>query len=247
MTLARRTGCAIALAGILFAPIAHAGPNDYVRMPTVEHGEREIDFKSGVHRNRDGTRESANSLGLGWGATPWWFTEVYAKYKHEPGESNAFDAWEWENRFQLTETGRYPVDAGVLLEIERPRDRSEGYELTFGPMFQKEWGRVQGNVNLFLQRHVRATATFDTELLYQAQLKYRDSERLEWGAQAFGALGRWDRWAAGSQQEHKLGPALFGKFRTGAGEAIRWNAALLHGFTQASPSTTFRLQMEYEF
>ena len=240
-------GLAIALCGQLITTPVQAGPNDYVRTPIVEEGEKEIDFKTGIQHNRDGSSEAATSLGFGWGATSWWFTEVYAKYKRQPGESNAFDAIEWENRFQLTEAGKYPVDIGFLLEIERPQDRSEGYELTYGPMFQAEWGKVQGNFNLFLQKHVRATAAFDTELQYQAQLKYRQSEQFEWGAQAFGALGQWDNWSASSLQEHKIGPALFGKIKTGTKQAIKWNAALLYGLTDASPSTTLRLQAEYEF
>lgn len=240
-------GLAIALCGQLITTHVHAGPNDYVRTPIVEEGEKEIDFKTGIQNNRDGTSEAATSLGFGWGATSWWFTEVYAKYKREPGESNSFDAIEWENKFQLTETGKYPVDVGFLLEIERPQDRSEGYELTYGPMFQAEWGKVQGNFNLFVQRHVKATTAFATELQYQAQLKYRQSEQFEWGAQAFGSLGQWDDWSAGSLQEHKIGPALFGKIKTGTKQAIKWNAALLYGLTDATPSSTLRFQAEYEF
>lgn len=226
---------------------ANAGPNDYIRLPTVEYGEREFDFKSGVQRNRNGSSEAAHSIGYGFTPTPWWFTELYAKYARPPGESNQFDAWEWENRFQLTETGRYPVDVGLLLEIERPKDRSEGYELTFGPMFQAEWGRVQGNFNVFLQRHVRASERFDTELLYQLQLKYRQAEQFEWGVQGFGNVGQWNRWAQGSEQQFKIGPALFGKLKTGTKQAIKWNAALLAGTTNATPRTTLRFQAEYEF
>ncbi len=224
-----------------------AGPNDYVKTPTVEYGEREIDFKSGVQRHRDGSTESANSLGYGFTPTSWWFTEIYAKYARPAGKRSSFDAWEWENRFQLTETGKYPVDVGFLLEIERPKDRAEGYELTYGPMFQMEWGRIQGNLNVFIQKHVRATQAFDTELHYQLQLKYRDSETLEWGTQALGNVGRWDHWSPASQQELKIGPALFGKFRTGSKAAIKWDTGLLAGTTNATPKTTLRLQAEYEF
>ena len=122
---------------------AIAGPNDYIRTPTVEYGEREIDFKIGSQRNRDGSSEAATSIGYGFTPKTWWFTEFYAKYAKPPGESQTFDAWEWENRFQLTETGKYPVDVGFLLEIERPKDRTEGYEITYGPMFQAEWGKLQ--------------------------------------------------------------------------------------------------------
>lgn len=232
----------------LFTAIqAHAGPNDYIRMPTVEYGEREIDFKSGIQKNRDGSTESANSIGFGFTPTSWWFTEVYAKYAKPVGESNSFDAWEWENRFQLTDTGKYPVDAGFLLEIERPKDRTEGYEITYGPMFQSEWGKLQGNFNVFIQKHVQASTVFTTELHYQLQLKYRQSELLEWGAQAYGNAGSWDEWHASGQQEFKIGPALFGKIKTGTKEAIKWNAAILTGTTHATPKTTLRSQVEYEF
>ena len=130
---------------------AIAGPNDYIRTPTVEYGEREIDFKTGSQSNRDGSSEAATSIGYGFTPKTWWFTELYAKYAKPPGESQSFDAWEWENRFQLTETGKYPVDVGFLLEIERPKDRTEGYEITYGPMFQAEWRKLQGNFNIFIK------------------------------------------------------------------------------------------------
>lgn len=226
---------------------AHAGPNDYIRTPTVTYGEREIDFKSGVQKNRDGSTEAAHSIGFGFTPTNGWFTEIYAKYARPTGESNSLDAWEWENRFQLTESGKYPVDVGFLLEIERPKDRTEGYEITYGPMLQTEWGKWQGNLNAFIQKHVRANSAFDTELLYQLQLKYRSSEQLEWGVQGFGNVGRWNQWNASGQQEFKMGPALFGKIRTGTKEAIKWNAGLLAGTTNATPKTTLRFQAEYEF
>jgi len=238
---------AMAALCLFAATQAHAGPNDYIRTPTVEYGEREIDFKSGIHKNRDGSTESANSLGFGFTPTNWWFTEVYAKYAKPAGESNSFDAWEWENRFQLTESGKYPVDVGFLLEVERPKDRTEGYEMTYGPMFQSEWGKLQGNFNVFIQQHVQASAAFDTELLYQLQLKYRNSELLEWGVQGFGNVGRWDEWNSSGKQQFKIGPALFGKVKTVTKEAIKWNVGLLAGTTSATPKTTLRTQVEYEF
>lgn len=226
---------------------ARAEANDYIRLPTVEYGEREIDFKTGVQRNRDGRTEAAHSVGYGFTPASWWFTEVYGKYARPAGESQHFDAWEWENRFQLTDTGKYPVDLGWLVEIERPRERAEGYELTLGPMLQTESGPMQFNANLFLRRHLRATEHFDRELLYQLQVKYRHSQALEWGLQGFGRVSPWDHGLTASPQEFKLGPALFGKIKAGPGRAIRWNAALLAGTTHATPHTTLRVQAEYEF
>jgi hypothetical protein len=238
----------MAVLGPLLVPgWLHAAPSDYVITPIVEQGEKEIEFKWGTEKRKDLSSGTATSLGFGLGVNSWWATELSGKWKREPGATNAFDAVEWENRFQLTETGKHPVDVGILLEIERPKDRAEGYEITYGPLFQAEWGAIQGNLNLLFQKHVRASESFETALHYQLQLKYRASEQFEWGAQGFGSVGRWDKWAPSSEQEHKFGPAIFGKIRTGSKAAVKYNAAILFGTNDASPRTTFRLQTEYEF
>jgi hypothetical protein len=70
MRYAKFAGVTVALCFQMFAPITTAAPNDYVVTPTVEEGEREIDFKWGVQKNKDGTTEAATSLGLGTGSTP---------------------------------------------------------------------------------------------------------------------------------------------------------------------------------
>ncbi len=113
-------------ASLLSTRAAAFGPADYVTVPAVAYGEREIDFKAGTRKVSDEPRASAASLGFGYGLTQFWFTELYVKYKREYGNGSAFDAFEFENKFQLTQPGQYPVDVGVIVEIERPQLRSEG-------------------------------------------------------------------------------------------------------------------------
>ena len=230
--------------------VALAGPSDYVYEPAVEYGEREIDFKAGTAKLRgDEGRESAASLGFGYGATPWWFTEAYLKYHHEPGSRSQYDAFEWENKFQLTEHNQYFVDVGLITEFEIPR-HEEGYELKVGPLFQGDAGPIRWNANLLFERVFRGSPdeAHPTEIGYQLQAKYSFSRAFEAGVQAFGEMGEWNHWEASREQSHRVGPAVFGKVRLGEGrEAIRYNAAWLHGVTDGSPKDTVRLQVEYEF
>ena len=225
--------------------VGWAGPSDYVYVPTVEYGERELDFKYGS-ASAGGLDEHAASLGFGLGATRWWFTELYIKYKREEGRT-FLDAFEWENKFQLTETGKYPVDVGWLVELERPQDRDEGYELKLGPLFQTEFGRLQLNTNILLEHVFDSLGSNGTSLGYQWQAKYRWREALEFGAQGFGEMGDWTHWAPADEQNHRLGPAVFGKIALGGRQAIRYNAALLMGLGKGAPDHTLRLQVEYEF
>lgn len=55
---------------LILSSATFAGPADYVYTPTVEYGEREIDFKYGSQKLGDGNPDlSAWSLGVGYGAT----------------------------------------------------------------------------------------------------------------------------------------------------------------------------------
>jgi hypothetical protein len=236
------------VAGALLCPLLlHAGPSDYIYTPAVTYGEREIDFKAGSASKKDTPNEAAASIGFGYGVTQRWFTEFYLKYKRELNEDTKFDAYEWENKFQLTEAGQYAVDVGFLLEIERPKDHDEGWEVKWGPLFQTEFGRVQLNANVLFQRSYYAAAPSNMQLQYQWQVKYRWLPQFEYGLQGFGEMGDYDNWAAQDDQIHKLGPAIFGKLPLGSGKVIKYNAAWLLGASKAAPDNTLRLQVEYEF
>ena len=231
--------------------VCFSGPSDYVYVPGVEYGEREIDFKAGSWKLRDApARESAASLGLGLGATQWWFTEAYLKYAKVSGERTKYDAFEWENKFQLTEPNQYAVDLGLITEIEIPRERhEEGYEFRIGPLFQGDAGPIRWNANLLFKRifHAHSEGTHVTEMGYQLQAKYTVRRELEVGAQAFGEMGKWNHWEPASEQNHRAGPAIFGKVKLDGRQAIRYNAAVLFAASRAAPRHTFRVQAEYEF
>jgi hypothetical protein len=236
----------LVLSALFANQAAHAGPSEYVFTPSVTYGEKEIDFKYGTIKKPDEDRVSAGSIGYGFGVTQNWMSELYVKYKRD-GEPTKFDAFEWENKFQLTDPGQYPIDVGLLTEIERPQDRSEGYEITFGPLFQTEFGKLQLNANILLQHNFHADADNAYRGHYQWQVKHRWQPQIEFGAQGFGDLGQWRSSEPAPEKEHRLGPAVFGKIATGARQAIKYNAAYLFDVGSGNRGHTFRTQIEYEF
>ena len=243
----------ITAAALGLPAVSIASPSDNVRTPAVEYGEREIEVKYGTEKMKDsegGERTSDGSVAFGYGATQWWFTEIYAKWKKEGGEKTKYDAFEWENKFQLTEPNKYAVDLGAFIEVEVPRDRAEGYEIAFGPLFQFDTGPIRWNVNPWFEKVVssKEEGEHPLELGYQVQAAYRLPNGMDVGVQAFGEMGKWNNWEPHHEQEHRIGPAVFGKVKLGEGrQAIKYNAALLFGLTDGTPRNTFRLQAEYEF
>jgi len=241
----------VALSLCAFVSRVQAEPADYVFLPGVSYGEKEIDFKAGTAKDGAGDRESAASLGFGWGLAPSWWTELYGKWHKPPGETAQFDAFEWENKFQLTEPGQYAIDVGFITEIEITKLSADPNELKIGPLFQAESGKMQYNFNFLFTRtfggELLPGEERNTEMGYQWQVKYRHRAEFEFGAQGFGQMGEWNKWDARQAQFHNFGPAVFGKFDLGQRRKIRYNAAWLFGVTDATPDHTFRMQLEYEF
>jgi hypothetical protein len=237
------------LCGIVSAQDAFAGAADYVYTPAVEFGEREIDVKLGATSPVQGSRAQAASIGYGYGAKEYWFTEVYLKQERDG--SDIANIAEWENKFQLTDTGEYPVDVGLITELEAPLSANAPWEFKFGPLFQTEFGKLQLNGNLLFERAFgkadESGLPYNTNFSYQWQAKYRWQPTLEFGVQGLGEMGKWNDWDKQSDQSHRIGPAVFGKFALGNRQAIRYNAAWLFGTGNAAPDNTFRMQVEYEF
>lgn len=237
----------LALMAVSAAPALATEPDDYVKSPIIEEGEREIDFKYGSIRQADGSLKQSTSIGFGYGAKEWWFTEVYLRYaKASGGDGRQFDAWEWENKFALTERGKYPVDVALLTELEITRAKDDPNEFRFGPLVQAEFGRWQVNGNVLFARKFNDGNPHITEKDYQWQVKYRWKPSLEFGFQGFGEFGSRDAVDEGDAHGDRWGPAIFGKIPLGGRQAIVYNAAWLIGTSPAAGHTA-RLQVEYEF
>lgn len=258
---------AVALWGCVTLP-AVSGPADYVHTPTVQQGEREIDFRYGTSELSGANDDQQAVIGAGYGVTDFWFTEVYVGLQDSEHHGWRTEGVEWENKFQLTEAGKYPVIVGFLTELELPRDGGDPREFRFGPLLQGDIGKVQLNGNLLFEtlfggdHHtggdgVEEIPEFGVEdveaeesgtlIGYEVQGKYRWRRDFDFGIQGFGEMGTWNRWAPAQEQSHRFGPAIFGKVDLGGRQAIQYNAAILFGLTDASPNDTFRIQVEYEF
>ena len=229
------------------APPAYAQADEDVKTLGFKRGERELEFKFGNLRKRGQPREREAAVGIGYAPNRNWFTQLGAEFESRNGSGLRADAFEWENKFQFAEPGRYPLDFGLLAELNRYRDRSEGYALRFGPLMQKEVGRVTLNANVLLERTFDAAIGRPTELGYQWQARYNWRPQLDVGLQGFGELGPWDNWAPRSQQSHRFGPAIFGKFKVGGDEEIEYNAALLTDPSNRARSYGLRLKAQYKF
>ena len=244
MHMRRVSSCALLALG---ATAALADPADYVFTPYTDAGMWQLAYGLGTEHDRDGSRETQQTLGLGGTPTARWYTSVYAAWAADDGGAFGIDEWSWTNHLQLTTPGDGPVDVGLLCEIARPHDREEGrLGVACGPTLQMDTDDLQFNFNPLLDKQIGGDEPQKLALGYQWQVKGLVAHGVELGAQGFGSVGTWNHWLPASRQEHTLGPAIF--LKTDAfGGPIRLDAAWLFGIGDGSPRSTIRLRLEHEF
>lgn len=230
-----------ALLGALYAPLSHAGAADYVYTLNIEQGESELDVQYGTARQTDGSRIQTSSVAIGYGVSERWFTEGYLKRDRATNATLA----EWENKFLLLESGNLKV--GLVTELAAPLSGSAPWEIRVGSLLQTKFEQWQLNANLLFERAFGKAdehgVAFATNIGYQLQARYHWQPTLDVGVQAMGEMGKWDQWDSAAIQNHRIGPAVFGKL----GKDISYNAAWLFSASPAAPSHTLRMQFEYEF
>lgn len=228
---------------------AQAGFKVYA--PYVELGELEFEYRPTVTIDDDPAKdnEQKHLLGIGYGFTEWWFSEIYAEWEREagPGEETAFEAFEWENRFQLTNPGEHWADFGLLVEYERTDDHKAPDKIELALLFAKELGQFDATYNLVFEKEVGGGASNDVELAHAFQLKYRLNRAFEPGIEVFSEFGAIGDMPGFDEQEHYVGPVVAGVVPLGeSGLKLKYNAGYLFGVSNDAADGVVKAIVELE-
>lgn len=227
--------------------LASADPGYYVVTAYDNKGQTSVDFRYWTVKGRDGSPAGLwPELGIGYGVTSRWYTELLASFIGTMDTAIKASSWNWQNEVLLTQ-GEYPVDVAVHAMLIRYPDARDGTTLEYGPVLQTDVGRTQLNANIFFEHTWADAAPAHTQMKYQWQVKHRWKPALNFGIQGFGELGPWRSWLPREQQSHRAGPALFGSVRVGNGKELIYQAAMLFGSTYGQNGNMFSMRVQYAF
>lgn len=236
----------LATAILMSASAAMADPGYYLVSVYDSEGARSVDLRYWTVKHPGAPATIWPEIGLGYGVTSRWYTEVYASYVGSADSATKLSTVNWQNDVLLTQ-GQYPFDLAVHTNLASYPTGDEGYALEFGPAFQTDIDRTQLNANIFFERNYGSAAPSRTKMKYQWQAKYRWRPALQFGLQGFGEVGVWDDWSARERQSHRGGPALSGSWPIGAGQSIKYEAAYLKGSTYTRQGSMFSMRVQYVF
>jgi hypothetical protein len=235
-----------ALLGTVPALAAHK-----VYSPTVEPGEFELELRGHTTFDSDPAKDDFQKYKLeaGYGVAERWFSVLGTTLvKDGAGNSLQNEEWFWENIIQLTEQGRYWLDAGLYLELAVPNDSSAPKEIETKLLLEKTVGKFQHTANLVFVREVGNGAPSTTAFEYAWRSRYFVSPAIQPGIEIYGEMGEFGHVLPSDQQDHRAGPVLSGMLAAGRqGAKWKYEVGYLVGLSDAAPSGTLKFNLEYEF
>ncbi|MBV9827798.1 MAG: hypothetical protein JO001_19365 [Alphaproteobacteria bacterium] len=221
-----------------------------MKYPDAEPGELELEnIGSYGQDSRSGfNSEQSHTLEFEYGVNNFWLPELEFEFDRDPGPGNKtnFSQITLENVFQLTERGEYWIDAGFFAEFGKSMTGGTPNETTLGPIFRKEIAGTINTVNLFLEKDIGNHSGGHPNFVYAWETRLALGTVIEPGIQVYGEPGPVGRFLPISQQDHRIGPQLFGNWHDIGPGTLHFNAGVLFGLTPGSPRRTLRWQAEYE-
>lgn len=222
----------------IFSPIVHQGET------ALEYrGYRDNDSRAGINHSQ------THKIALEHGVTRYWATEIEGEFEKEGGRALRDSAVEWENVFQLTPQGRYWADLGLFAEYEFGTRGGSADKIKIGPLIEKEFSpQLSATFNAFFENEVGRNAESGTVFSYGARVKYSINRHLQPAIEFFGEPGKLRQPRPSYQdQEHWIGPALYGSFKLDHGHKLNYRVSALFGSTKAASDHRGVVQLEYEF
>ncbi|MFO1242369.1 MAG: hypothetical protein U1E36_04115 [Rickettsiales bacterium] len=239
-----------ALAGLsLFPAASHAAEKLY--SPYVERGEWEIEYFGSRTNDNDSEKNNAqvHQFSVAYGVNDWWRTELYANFENEPDDNADFEAWEWENIFQLTERGEYWLDVGASIAYEYTPQDDTSDELEARLLLAKDVGKTSHILNVILEKEIGEGERDDLEggLLWSS--RYTITPAFEPGFEISSSFGELDNTGNFDDQQHYIGPTAYGKIPlhlVNNSDGLRYRIGYLFGVSDAAADGDALAQLEYE-
>ncbi|MBS0267270.1 MAG: hypothetical protein JSS02_35425 [Planctomycetes bacterium] len=238
----------------LLSPLMSAAPAfgaDKLYYPYVTRGELEVEYFGSRSNDSDSSKDNAQKrqVSIGYGVTDWWKPEVYGNFEREPGGKVTFDAWEWENIFQLTNPGQYWLDLGASIAYEYTPQTARPDTIETRLLLAKDVGQLSHVLNVIVEKDVGSGDKADLESTVLWSSRYRWFGYFEPGIEISSDFGELRHSGSFDDQKHAIGPFAYGKIPLGLtdrADGLKYRVGYLVGVSQAAPSGEASAQLEYE-
>ncbi len=210
---------------------------DKVYDPYVQLLEKELEYRSLYEQdsNKAVDGRGRHKIGYGQAVSDQFFVELYLTGVDEPGGNLELESYEVEVKWQLSEQGEYDNDWGLLFELEKEKNEN-AWEISTTLIAVHEWSDWVATGNLSVIYEWGSDITNEWETALATQLRYRSSEKVEFGIELYQA-----------EDTQGIGPVATGLWRIGQGKKLNWEFGAILGTNSDTADVNWKFNLEYEF
>ena len=233
---------------LLLLPGGATAADFEVRSPIIDVHELEYDSK--FSRGFDRTAWRANGRAavheMEFGVNEWWSPAIEAEWGRQGGanERSQFQAFTFENRFQLSKQGENWADVGLFLEYERGAPTGTANAIRFGPLFRKDIGSTTNILDFLAVKERGPDSRRRLTYSYAWQTRWRLSEEFQPGFELYGGALEAGR---STSKQHLGGPVIFGAVDLGERQGVRYEIGYLYGLNDSTSHGIAKILVGYEY
>ncbi|HRD75234.1 MAG TPA: hypothetical protein PK264_04755 [Hyphomicrobiaceae bacterium] len=204
-------------------------------------------FHRGVPHDRGSDiNRSAHDIGLDYGLLAWWRISGVIKLENVEEDELRASRVAFENLFVLRPVDdRKPFDIGLgwFTAVEASIHPDTTNALVFGPIVAIKSDKIVFTANPFFEQTFGRNSVDGIAFTYGWNAKYEIREGFALGIEGYGLIENIGNPPPWSEQEHRIGPAIFTEFKLGNGLTIAPDIGLLFGMTHATPDVALKLNI----
>jgi hypothetical protein len=219
-----------------------------VKQLDVKQGSLELGLDNTLHRGLPaaGLNRSAHDQSLDYGLRDWWRLSGVLKLENPTEAEFRIAKAAVENLFvlkPLDEKQARDIGWGWFTAIDGSVHAEATNSLIFGPIVTVQSGKLSLTANPFLEKTFGRNRVDGIALNYGWHAKYELRGGFAVGVESFGVVENLGHAPAWSQQEHRIGPAIFTEIALGKDFKITPDVALLFGLTPATPDVALKINV----
>ena len=244
-----RATSALIVVAVLVVSTGASGQTFDVKQVDVKQGNLELGLdntiQGGLPRGA-GAARSAHDQSLDYGLRDWWRLSGVVKHENPRDDDFRVVRTAVENLFVLkpiSDKRALDIGFGWFTAVEVSIHPDTTNSLIFGPIIAVKAQKLSFAANPFFEQTFGRNHVEGIALNYGWQAKYEMRNGFAFGLEGFGLIENLGHSPPWSEQQHRIGPAIFTEIELTKGFKITPDIGLLFGVTRETPDIALKLNI----